>query len=112
MPALPGMLLMAAAALGIGSGARKILSPVTGGALAGLTLLALLSLANIYFNPRYAKSHDWRAVVAYLVQTARPAEVVAINLPDPAFYLYYHGPMPVEMYRNGMDSCRSWMTCG
>ena len=96
MPALPGILLMAAAALGIGSGARKILRPVAGSALAGLTLLTLLSLTNVYFNPRYAKSHDWRAVVAYLVQTARPAEVVAINLPDPAFYLYYHGPMPVE----------------
>ena len=27
---------------------------------------------------------------------ARPAEVVAINLPDPSFFLYYHGPMPVE----------------
>jgi hypothetical protein len=56
----------------------------------------LLSLTNAYFNPSYAKSRDWRAVVAYLVQTARANEVVAINLPDPAFFLYYRGPMPVE----------------
>jgi mannosyltransferase len=96
LPALPGVLLLAAMALETGAGARWILRILAGAALAGLALLAWLSVTNIYFNPRYAKSHDWRAVVAYLVQTARPAEVLAMNLPDPAFFLYYHGPMPVE----------------
>jgi mannosyltransferase len=96
MPALPGILLIAAAALEATGGARRIYRALAGAGLAGMALLALLSLTNIYFNPRYAKSHDWRAVVAYLEQTARPGEVVAINLPDPAFFLYYHGPMPVE----------------
>jgi hypothetical protein len=96
LPALPGVLLCAAAALEAAAEARRMSRILAGAALAALTGLALLSLSNVYFNPRYAKSHDWRAVVAYLEQTARPAEVVAINLPDPAFFLYYHGPMPVE----------------
>ncbi len=96
LPALPGILLIGAAAVDAAVGARRIYPALAGAGLAGMALLALLSLSNIYFNPRYAKSHDWRAVVAYLEQTARPGEVVAINLPDPAFFLYYHGPMPVE----------------
>jgi hypothetical protein len=63
---------------------------------AALALAGLLSLFNYYFNPDFAKSPNWRGVVAYLTATARPGEVVAFNLPDPAFYYYYHGSMPVE----------------
>ncbi len=55
-----------------------------------------MSLSNYYFDPRYSKSPDWRAVSDYLVRTARADEVVALNLPDPAFYYYYRAPMPVE----------------
>ena len=73
------------------------------GAAGVLASLALLSLLNATFNPRYAKSPNWRAVVSYLDDTARPSEVVAVNLPDPAFFLYYHG----LMYRGPLQS--GWM---
>ena len=59
-------------------------------------IAVLLALRNYFFNPDYAKSPNWRGVVAYLEQTARPEEVVVINLPDPAFFYYYRAPMPVE----------------
>jgi len=75
---------------------RRLAGP--GLRLAGLALWAAIALAaaqNHYFNPAFAKSADWRGLVSYLAQTARPGEVVVVNLPDPAFYLYYHGSMPV-----------------
>jgi hypothetical protein len=65
----------------------------------GLALWAAIALAaaqNSYFNPAYAKSPDWRGLVSYLAQTARSDEVVIVNLPDPAFFFYYRGSMPVE----------------
>ena len=102
MPALPGVLMLAAAGLlalpiwGRRFAHMRWVRPGALTLLAALAALALLSLSNYFFNPRYAKSPDWRTVVNYLVTTARPAEVVAINLPDPAFFIYYHGPMPVE----------------
>lgn len=65
-------------------------------ASAGWIVAILLALQNYFFNPAYAKSPNWRGVVAYLEQTARPEEVVVINLPDPAFFYYYRAPMPVE----------------
>jgi hypothetical protein len=67
--------------------------------VAGLALWAAIALAaaqNSYFNPAYAKSPDWRGLVSYLAKTARSDEVVVVNLPDPAFFYYYRGPMPVE----------------
>jgi len=66
------------------------------GATAGLALTGLLSLQNYYFNPAYAKSPPLREVNAYLEQTSRLNEVVVINQSDPAFYYYYHAPMPIE----------------
>src|SRR5262249_43692305 len=41
----------------------------------------------------------WRGLVSYLAATAQPGEVVVVNLPDPAFFLYYrdaHVALPVE----------------
>src|SRR5262249_11438629 len=67
--------------------------------LAGLALLAGVAVAtaqNHYFNSAFAKSPDWRGLASYLAETARSGEVVVVNYPDPAFFLYYHGPMPVE----------------
>lgn len=34
---------------------------------------------------------------AYLAETARPDEIVLLNLPDPAFTYYYHAPMPADV---------------
>ncbi len=104
IPALPGILLLGAAGLGAaglaagekapaGRAGRWLLPVGAGSVLAGV---ALLALANYFFNPHYAKSPDWHTVVDYLKRTERPAEVVALNLPDPAFYFYYDGKMPVE----------------
>lgn len=94
--ALPGVCLLAAA--GLSGLAAAGWWGKAGRSFAYTTFIAisLLSLSNYYFNPRYSKSPDWRAVSDYLVRTARADEVVALNLPDPAFYYYYRAPMPVE----------------
>jgi hypothetical protein len=64
-------------------------------AMGALLLLGLFSAAHAAFDPAFAKSPDWRALNRYLSQTARPGEVVVVNLPEPAFYYYYTGSMPV-----------------
>ena len=94
--ALPGVCLLAAAGLS-GLAATGWWGKV-GRSLAYSTFITIsfLSLSNYFFNPRYSKSPDWRAVSDYLSRTARADEVVALNLPDPAFYYYYRAPMPVE----------------
>lgn len=69
---------------------------LAGAGVAGLTLAGLMSLQNYFFDPAFSKSPNWRGVMAYLDETGRPSEVVVWNLPDPAFYHYYRGPMPVE----------------
>lgn len=94
--ALPGVCLLAAAGLS-GLAAAGWWGKV-GRSFAYTTFIAIscLSLSNYFFNPRFSKSPDWRAVSDYLTRTARADEVVALNLPDPAFYYYYRAPMPVE----------------
>ena len=94
--AVPGVCLLAAASLS-GLAAAGWWGNV-GRSFAYTTFITIsfLSLSNYYFDPRYSKSPDWRAVSGYLVRTARADEVVALNLPDPAFYYYYRAPMPVE----------------
>jgi len=93
---LPAVLLLAA----VGGVALAQLGRwgqgLSAGAAAGLTLAGLLSLQNYYFDPAYAKSPPLREVNAYLEQTARPGEVVLMNQSDPAFFYYYHAPMPIE----------------
>jgi mannosyltransferase len=67
-----------------------------GGASVGAALLVgLLAITNAAFDPAFAKSPDWRALNDYLSTTARAAEVVVVNLPEPAFYHYYTASMPV-----------------
>jgi 4-amino-4-deoxy-L-arabinose transferase-like glycosyltransferase len=63
-------------------------------AASAVLLIGLLTAANAAFDPAYAKSPDWRALNDYLARTARPGEVVVVNLPEPAFYYYYSGAMP------------------
>ena len=93
LPALLGL-----AAWGVQSVPRRwpAARPLQATGLALWAAIALAASQNSYFNPAFAKSPDWRGLVSYLAQTARPDEVVIVNLPDPAFFLYYHGPMPVE----------------
>ncbi len=93
---LPGLLIIAAASAFAIKALPRWTAWLSALPAAGLGLVALLSLKNYYFDPAYAKSPNWRGVVAYLEATARLDEVVVLNLPDPGFYHYYHGPMPVE----------------
>jgi len=51
-----------------------------------------LSLSNYYFNPRYAKSPDWRGLAAYLEAQAGADDVIVQNYPDPTLAYYYQGP--------------------
>jgi hypothetical protein len=96
---LPALLCLAAWGLRSPTGRAgrwPALRPLQATGLALWAAIALAAAQNSTFNPAFAKSPDWRGLVSYLAQTARPGEVVIVNLPDPAFFLYYHGPMPVE----------------
>ncbi len=62
--------------------------------MGALLLVGLLAASNAAFNPAFAKSPDWRGLNRYLADTARPGEVVVMNLPEPAFYYYYTASMP------------------
>jgi hypothetical protein len=50
-----------------------------------------LSLNNYYFDPRYAKSPDWRGLAAYLEAWAGADDVIVQNYPDPTLAYYYQG---------------------
>jgi mannosyltransferase len=76
LPALPGILLIAAAALDADAAARarRIYRALAGAGLAGMALLALLPLTNIYFNPRYHGPMPVEAVpAAPMAQLGVPA---------------------------------------
>jgi hypothetical protein len=94
--ALPAVLMIAACGAHTLSQQKNWSRWLSRSVMIGLALAALLSLQNYFFDPAYAKSSKWREITQYLADTARAKEVVVLNLPDPAFYLYYRGPMLVE----------------
>jgi hypothetical protein len=68
---------------------------------AGGLLLALMlassgySLSNYFYVPAYAKSPDWRALVAALRQQSVPGDLVIHNYPDPALQYYLQDDLPL-----------------
>ena len=70
-------------------------------AVAGGLLLALMltssgySLFNYFYVPAYAKSPDWRALVATIRQQSAPGDLVIHNYPDPALQYYLRGDLPL-----------------
>lgn len=69
-----------------------LLTAVTGGALWG----SGRSLANLYFNPAYARD-NYRAMAAAIVHDAHPNAGIILNAPNQweVFTYYYHGADPV-----------------
>jgi len=61
-------------------------------ALGAVLLINGVSLGQYYFDPRYAKSPDWRALAHYLETHAGPHDVIVQTYPDPGLAHYYHGP--------------------
>lgn len=69
--------------------------------IAGGLLLALVlassgySLSNYFYAPDYAKSPDWRALVATLRQQSATGDLVIHNYPDPALQYYLRDDLPL-----------------
>lgn len=83
--ALPAFLLLVA--VGIGELRRRISAPLTAAALIGVGF----SLANLYWNPRYAKE-DYRGAAEVLRQHARPGEQLVVTVGYVSTVLSYYSP--------------------
>jgi hypothetical protein len=69
---------------------------VVGGLLLALVLASSgYSLLNYFYVPAYAKSPDWRALVASLRQQSAPGDLVIHNYPDPALQHYLQDDLPL-----------------
>jgi 4-amino-4-deoxy-L-arabinose transferase-like glycosyltransferase len=78
------------------STAWSLASVGTGGLLLALMLASSgYSLFNHFYVPTYAKSPDWRALVATLRQQSAPGDLVIHNYPDPALQYYLQGDLPL-----------------
>jgi mannosyltransferase len=92
----PYYLFVALALVALVDGRRAARAWRVLGGLAGTAILAVcgVSLYNHYYNPAYARAPDWRALNAYIIEHARPGDVVVLNYPDPAASYYYDLPVP------------------
>ena len=76
--------------------AQRFVSVVAGGLLLALMLASSgYSLFNHFYVPAYAKSPDWRALVATLRQQSAPGDLVIHNYPDPALQYYLQDDLPL-----------------
>lgn len=79
-----------------GSTARSLASVVVGGLLLALMLTSSgYSLSNYFYVPAYAKSPDWRALVATFRQQSAAGDLVIHNYPDPALQYYLQDGLPL-----------------
>lgn len=72
--------------------------------LVGVVVVNLISLMNIYYNPRYQKE-QWRDVAAYIERSEEPGELILFNVDyiQVAFDHYYEGSVPSAGFDLGMD---------
>jgi len=76
--------------------AQGFVPVAAGGLLLALTLASSgYSLSNYFYVPAYAKSPDWRALVAALRQQDVPGDLVIHNYPDPALQYYLQDDLPL-----------------
>ncbi|MBC7809960.1 MAG: glycosyltransferase family 39 protein [Burkholderiales bacterium] len=78
-------------------GSRLIRQPMIQRGVSALLISAWLgisgySLYNYYFDPLYAKSHDWPALTDYLREHTSPDDLVIQTSVDAAFGVYYDAP--------------------
>jgi mannosyltransferase len=79
-----------------GNKAQSLVSMTAGGLLLVLMLASSgYSLFNYFYVPAYAKSPDWRALVAALHQQSAPGDLVIHNYPDPALQYYLQDELPL-----------------
>jgi hypothetical protein len=69
--------------------AKRVAPPLM---LAAVLVISGISLGQYYFDPRYAKSPDWRTLARYLEVHAGPHDTIVQTYPDPGLAHYYHGP--------------------
>ncbi len=83
----------------IALGVYELRRPVVAALAIAATTISLLSLANLAFDPRYAKE-DCRALAAALAKTAAPDDLVIVNASymSLAVSYYYPGPATVVPY--------------
>jgi hypothetical protein len=92
-----GILFQQMTNLAHGQSSRTGSAPaVVGGLLLALVLASSgYSLLNYFYVPAYAKSPDWRALVASLRQQSAPGDLVIHNYPDPALQHYLQDDLPL-----------------
>jgi hypothetical protein len=79
-----------------GSMTQSLASVIAGGLLLALMLASSgYSLLNYFYVSTYAKSPDWRALVATLRQQSAPGDLVIHNYPDPALQYYLQDDLPL-----------------
>jgi hypothetical protein len=75
---------------------QSLVSVVAGGLLLVLMFASSgYSLFNYFYAPAYAKSPDWRVLVATLRQQKAPGDLVIHNYPDPALQYYLQDALPL-----------------
>jgi hypothetical protein len=76
--------------------AQGFVPVVAGGLLLAFMLASSgYSLSNYFYVPAYAKSPDWRALVATLRQQSASGDLVIHNYPDPALQYYLQDDLPL-----------------
>jgi hypothetical protein len=76
------------------------------GILAGIVILVASgwSLYNYYFDPEYAKSPRWRALVESIETRTAPGDIIVHNYPDPGLRYYYQGELPIRLLPAAEDT--------
>jgi len=87
--------------------ARPRLRWVSAALAAAVLIASVYGHAQALFNPKFAKSPDWRARAAYLVEHQLPGDVIVQNYPDPSLGFYYRGDAPLLIVPTGyLDEMR------
>ncbi len=98
-------LLLAQGVTGLWTSRRWRSAAVIGSAL--WLILAGYTYGQAQFNPRFAKSPDWRARAHYLQVQQQPGDVIIMNYPDPGLSYYYRGAAPLRYVPTGyLDDVR------
>ena len=100
-------LLAAQGALSVSLATRPRWRAIGMAAAAAWLIAGTYSHAQALFNPRFAKSPDWRARAAYFESGQRPGDVIVQNYPDPSLGFYYRGEAPLLIVPTGyLDNAR------